>query len=74
MADVVVTVIIDGKPAFNAGFANSPAPESCALAGIELAQRHFNAVLGRVVTAPAVTAPGASPQVPSFPAAKDNSL
>jgi len=56
MADVVVTVMIDGRQAFVAGAAGSPDPHGCVKAALDLAATHFaviiNASKAQVVTAP----------------------
>jgi hypothetical protein len=52
MADVVVTVMIDGKQAFVAGAAGAPDGCACATAGLSMGLDHFKAMAA--AAAPAV--------------------
>ena len=55
MADVNVTVMVDGKAVFAAGAAGSPDGSACAVAALSLALAHFQAQQAavRLAVAPA---------------------
>jgi hypothetical protein len=62
MADVNVTVMIDGKAAFVAGAAGAPDPHTHAVGALQYGLRHFQDIL-------ASRAPAPSPAIARTPAA-----